>query len=144
MFFGVGSVGMDYPTSNHAANSPVSSVLGKVPVTGEKKRGYRTTRVTAATSATNRPSALGPRNTWSTALGAWLAIAALRIGRLRYRYAKSQRQKSARSHDRRIALQAQRTSEKSKKMIVSAARSRTSTTSEGPRSPSIIHPSSAI
>src|SRR6266480_2871928 len=27
MFFGVGFVGMDYPTSHHAANSPVSGVL---------------------------------------------------------------------------------------------------------------------
>jgi len=89
--------------------------------------------------ATNRASALGLRKTCSATLGAWVAIANLRFGRLRYRYAKSQRQKSARSRDRRIARQAQRNNEKSKKMIVSAARIRTSTASWGPRSPSIIH-----
>lgn len=44
--------------------------------------GYRTTGVTAASCARNRLSALGLRNTWSTTWGAWLAIAALRIGRL--------------------------------------------------------------
>lgn len=100
-------------------------------------------RVAPATPATNLLSALGLRNMCRSALTAGLAIACMRIGRLCHRYAKSQRQKSARSRDRRIARQPQQRSEKSKKRIVSAARSRISTTSAGPRSPSIIHPSSA-
>ena len=93
------------------------------------------------TSATSRFIALGLRKTWRVAPGAWFAIAFIRNGRLRCRYRKSQSQKSARSFDRRDARQAHRRIEKSKKMIVSAVRSRTSTESYGPRSPSMIHPS---
>jgi hypothetical protein len=91
------------------------------------------------TSPTNVLIASGLRNTWRSALKPCSAIAFIRIGRLCQRYARSQRQKSLRSRDRRIARQAQRTSEKSKNKIVSAARSLISTTSCGPRSPSIIH-----
>jgi hypothetical protein len=93
--------------------------------------------------ARNCLSARGPRNTWRFAAAAWLAMARMRMGRLRKRYATSHRQKSARSRDRRAARQAQRMSEKSNRIIVSAARSRTSTASYGPRSPSMIHPSVA-
>src|SRR5580658_8304992 len=39
---------------------------------------YKTSLLNRVASATNRSSALGLRNTWSTALGAWLTIAALR------------------------------------------------------------------
>ena len=51
--------------------------------------------------------------------------------------------KSKRSRDRRMARHAQRANERSRKITVSAARSRGATTSSGPRSPSMIHPSFA-
>jgi hypothetical protein len=66
-------------------------------------------------------------------------MALRRAGRFCHRYATTHHQKSARSRDRRIACHAQRIKEKSSKMTVSAARSRVSTTSNGPRSPSMIY-----
>jgi hypothetical protein len=66
-------------------------------------------------------------------------IAFRSAGRLCLRYAKTHHQKSKRSRDRRIARHAQRGNEKSSKMTISAARRRGSTTSSGPRSPSMIH-----
>src|SRR5579859_3151875 len=86
-------------------------------------------REASAISATNRLTAFGSRRIRRPALGACLAIASMRTGRSRRRHVSNQRQKSARSCDRRKACQAQRGSEKSSRTIVSAARSRSSTAS---------------
>jgi hypothetical protein len=77
-------------------------------------------------SATNRATALGFRSNLTVAVGAWLEIAFISNGRLSQRYFNSQSQKSTRSRDRLTARHAHRRNEKSRKMIVSAARSRTS------------------
>src|SRR5215469_1433764 len=80
-------------------------------------------------SSRNFLNAFGVRRTWSFAPGACLAIEAISNGRLWRWYRNSQSQKSNRSRDLRKALQAHRVTEKSRKTMVSAAGSRTSTTS---------------
>jgi len=76
----------------------------------------------------NRSAALGSRNIRTSAVDACCAIAWSRSGRYLRRYASSQRQKSAltRALD---CLAGAATSEKSKRMTVSALRSRTCTAS---------------
>lgn len=97
----------------------------------------------AATSSMKSSTCLGLHNLWNCTPGASFWMASRSGVRYRVRYAKSHRQKSECSRDRRTARHAHSSNGRSRKTIVSAARSRISITSYGPKSPSMIQDSSA-